>query len=224
MSQLSLNLVAITIFTLVMSSLLGPVFHISPFIPAIATFCILGAATLDTLSWQGRGGSILLDWVANFSAEHRDRVLHHEAGHFLTAHLLDIPVTNYTLSAWEAWQQGQPGRGGVSFDITELEAELSQGKLSDQLIDRYCTVWMAGIAAESLVYGNSEGGDDDRRKVQLLWAQLKRSPMQADLKERWATLQATTLLQNHSSAYEALVQGMQQRWSVSECKAAIQQQ
>jgi hypothetical protein len=222
-SQTALNLIAIAIFTMVMSVLLGPWLHISPFIPAIATFGLLSIATVDTLSWQGQGATLLVDWAARFSKEHRDRVLHHEAGHFLVAHLLQIPITGYTLSAWESFRKGQPGLGGVSFGSDELDAELAQGKLSDQLIDRYCTVWMAGSAAETLVYGTVEGGTDDRQKLLILWSQLRRPAEQGLLKERWALLQAKTLIETHRDAYDALVAAMENRVSAEDCKQQIEQ-
>lgn len=223
MSQTALNLIAITIFTLVMSSLLGPLVNLSPVVPAIAVFGLLGAATLDTLSWQGRGGTLLLDWLARFSPQHRERVIRHEAGHFLVAHLLNIPVTGYTLSAWEAFRQGQAGLGGVSFDSQELDAELEKGVLSVQLVDRYCTVWMAGMAAEKLVYGNAEGGADDRQKLRILWTQLKRPLSECETKERWAVLQARSLLEAHQSAYEELVTAMTQAESVAKCREVVEQ-
>lgn len=222
MSPITLNLVAITIFTLVMTSLLGPLLHLSPFVPAAVTFGILGVATLDTLSWQGRAGTLLVDWVARFSPEHRQRVVRHEAGHFLAAHLLQIPVTGYTLSAWEAFRQGQPGQGGVSFGSEELDTELQQGKLSVQLVDRYCTVWMAGAAAETLVYGNAQGGADDRQKMRLLWQRLNRPDSEGVLKERWASLQAKTLLETNRAAYDALVQAMEQNAPIETCQQVIE--
>jgi hypothetical protein len=221
MSQTTLNLVAITIFTLVMSSLLGPLLHISPFVPAIATIVMLGAATVDTLSLQGQGGTLLLDWLARFSPAHRDRVVRHEAGHFLAAYLLGIPVTGYTLSAWEAFRQGQPGQGGVSFGTTEFEQAVEQGTISAELIDRFCTVLVAGMIAESLVYGDVEGGADDRLKFRMLWSQLRRSNQEGELKERLAQLQAKTLLKTNWTAYEALVSAMETGTSVEDCCAAI---
>ncbi|MBD2460436.1 ATP-dependent Zn protease [Oscillatoria sp. FACHB-1407] len=222
MSQTSLNLTAITIFSFVLLSLVGPLVHLSPTVPAIAAFGLLGLATVDTLGWQGKGATLLLDWLANFSPEHRDRVLHHEAGHFLTAHLLNLPITGYTLSAWDAFRQGQPGQGGVVVDSQELDAELEQGRLSDQLIDRYCTVWMAGIAAEQLTYGNVEGGNGDRQTLRILWSQLRRSPTEAELKERWGILQAKTLIQSHQPTYEKLVQAMRENTPVEECRQLIE--
>jgi hypothetical protein len=207
-----------------LSVLLGPLLNISPTVPAIATFTILGIATLDSFSLQGKGGSLILDWIAGFSQEHRDRIIHHEAGHFLVAHLLDIPVTGYTLSAWEAWKQGQPGQGGVSFDDGELASELELGKISAQILDRYCTVWMAGIAAENLVFQNAEGGSDDRLKLAEVLTKLGFSGIVIQQKQRFHALQAKTLLQENWSSYKALVETMQQRASVVDCQSAIESQ
>ena len=83
MSKTALNVIAISIFTLTLTSLLGPLFNLSPAVPAIAVAGILGLGTLDTLSWQGQGATLFLDWLASFSAEHRARIIRHEAGHFL---------------------------------------------------------------------------------------------------------------------------------------------
>jgi hypothetical protein len=221
MSQTALNLVAISIFIITISSLLGPLFHLSPTVPALATFTILGIATLDSFSLQGKGGTVLLDWIASFSPAHRERIIHHEAGHFLVAHLLDIPVTGYTLSAWEALKQKQPGQGGVSFDDAELASQLEQGKITAQMLDRYCTIWMAGIAAETLVYKNAQGGADDRNKLAGVLTNLGFSESSGEMKQRLCTLQAKTLLQENWSAYQALVDAMGKRAPLTECQSAI---
>ncbi|BAU15006.1 hypothetical protein LEP3755_55620 [Leptolyngbya sp. NIES-3755] len=222
MNQTALNLVAIGIFTMTLSTLLSPLLHISPAIPAIATFSILGLATLDSFQWQGKFGSIALDFFARFSQEHRDRVLRHEAGHFLTAQQLEIPVVGYTLSAWEAFRQGQAGQGGVQFDTQELEAELKQGKLSAQLVERYCTVWMAGIAAEQITYGNSEGGNDDRQKFRETLTKLGIPVSELPQRERLSILRAKELLKKHELAYEALVEALREKQSIKQCYSAIQ--
>lgn len=222
MNQTALNLVAIGIFTMTMSTLLSPLLNIPPAIPAIATFSILGLATLDAAQWQGKFGSIVLDWFARFSPTHRDRVLRHEAGHFLTAQQLEIPVVGYTLTAWEAFRSGQAGLGGVQFDTQELEAELKQGKLSAQLVERYCTVWMSGIAAEQITFGNSEGGNDDRQKFRESLIKLGIPASELPQRERLSILRAKELLQNHQSAYEALVEALRERQSIEQCYEAIQ--
>ncbi len=217
MSQTALNLVAISVFLMTLSVLLGPILELSPLIGAIATASMLGFFTLDTLGWQGKGATLIVDVFAGMSEDHRSRVVRHEAGHFLAAYLLDIPITSYALNAWEAFKQGQSAGGGVQFGDRELLAELEQGSLSAQLFDRYCIVWMAGIAAETLAYNRAEGGAEDRTKLKAILAQNRKSPTDAQLKERWAILQAKTLIEANLEAYQALVTAMEQRLAVSEC-------
>jgi len=223
MRETSLNAIAIAIFSITMSTLLGPALNLSPAIPAIATFCLLGLAACDTFQWQGQGSAIVSDLLAGSSDQRRDRILRHEAGHFLVAHLLEIPVSGYALNAWEAFKQGQTAQGGVRFDDQELALQMQKGTFSVQTLDRYCTVWMAGIAAENLVYGNAEGGAEDRDKIRVILSQLRRPASEFKQKESWATLQARNLIESHNSAYEALVEAMKKRESVAECYYAIQQ-
>jgi len=219
--DISLNLVAITIFSLVMASLLGPLINLSPVVPAIAVAVLLGVAAIDTFGWQNQGSTLLIDWLAQFSAEHRDRILYHEAGHLLVAHHLGIPITGYSLTAWEAFRQGQLGNGGVQFATDSLEDDLRQGVLTARVIDGYCMVWMAGIAAETLRYGQAEGGLGDRQQIRTLFQLLRRSASDADQKQRWAILQAKTLLETHAEAYEALVEAMRDRQPVAACQTLL---
>ncbi|MCU0545917.1 MAG: ATP-dependent Zn protease [Oscillatoriaceae cyanobacterium Prado104] len=223
MKQTSLNIVAIFVFAITISTLLGPAFNLSPAVPALAIFCLLGLATLDSFQWQGQGGTILLDFLAGSSKAKRDRILHHEAGHFLVAHLLGIPVTGYALNAWEAFKQGQSAQGGVRFQDAELASQLQNGTLSSHILDKYCTVWMAGIVAENLVYGNAEGGAEDRTKISAILTQLRRPTAEIKLKQNWGSLQAKNLIESHNSAYQALVSAMEQRATVSDCCNIIQQ-
>ncbi|MEL6441815.1 MAG: ATP-dependent Zn protease [Cyanobacteria bacterium J06621_8] len=220
MPQTALNLIAIGIFLMTMTSLLGPIFQIPPVVPAALTFGILSLATADTLSWNSRGVSLLLDLFA--SAEQRQRIIYHEAGHFLAAYFLGIPITGYTLTAWEMIQQGRLGQGGVSFDTDSLTTEKFELEKMRLTLERFCTVWMAGVAAEQMIYGDSQGGAEDRQ-------QLKQALMMAGLpeigygpKERWAELQAANLLSRHQESYSALVEAMTQRASVEECYGVIQ--
>jgi hypothetical protein len=82
---------------------------------------------------------------------------------------------------------------------------------------------MAGIAAEKLIYGNVEGGADDRQKLRGLLAQLGLPPAEREQKERWSLLRAKTLLEAQISAYEALMTAMTQGASVEVCNEAIAQ-
>ena len=221
MPQTALNLIAVGIFIMTMTSLLGPIFGISPVVPAALTFGILGLATADTLSWNSRGVSLLLDLFA--SKEQRQRIINHEAGHFLTAYFLGIPIAGYTLTAWEVMKRGQLGRGGVTFEtetLTDRPFDLQQMRLT---LDRFCTVWMAGIAAEKMVFGDSQGGAEDRQQIQKALTMAGLTTAAAPQKQRWAQLQATNLLTRHQKSYQALVEAMKQRASVEECYEVIQQ-
>ncbi len=220
MSQLAINLIAISVFAMTMSTLLGPLLNISQTIPAIATFAILGVASVDSFAWEGKGGNLILDSIARFSPKYRERIVHHEAGHFLVASLLGVSITGYTLSAWEALQQNQPGQGGVSFNDEELAQQVGTGHISAQMLDRYCTVLMAGIAAEKLIYDEVEGGADDKSKLNGILNSLGFSPNSNNQKSRFYTLQAKTLIQENWSEYQNLVDAMHERKSVSECLKA----
>ncbi|TVQ21178.1 MAG: ATP-dependent Zn protease [Leptolyngbya sp. DLM2.Bin15] len=221
MSNTTLNIVAIAIFSIVMASLLGPLIQLSPAVPAIAAAAMLCLFTADIFAWGGRMGNLIVDGFAQFSADHRDRIVHHEAGHFLVAHVLGISVTGYTLSAWDSFRQGQPGRGGVRFDDQPLQAALQTNQLPVQFLDRYCTVWMAGAAAERLIYGDVQGGADDQDNFRILWAQLRRPTSEGNIKLRWSALRARTLLETHRTAYDALVAAMSQGASVEDCRQIL---
>ncbi len=217
LQQTTLNLIAIGVFLMVLSVLLGPLIQLPAAVPAGATLSFMVLFAADTLAWQGRGGNLLVDVVARLSPQHRDRVLHHEAGHFLVAYAYGLPITGYALSAWEAWRQGKPGFGGVEWTPTDVPTPSSSPLVQKQWLDRFCIVAMAGIAAERLQYGSVEGGNDDRQQVRQALTERGQPLQQVAAKQQWAELQAKTLIQNHSAAYEALVAGMRSRSSVTDC-------
>ncbi len=221
MRTTSLNLIAISVFAITLSALLSPVLNISPFIPASITCFLLGIATLDLFQFKGQGANLLVDWLAGTSASTRERILHHEAGHFLVAYLLEIPIQGYALNGWEAFKQGLKAQGGVQFADQQLWEQLQQGQLSSRVLDRYFTVWMAGIAAERLMFETAEGGRDDREKITAIWTQLNRPISEVNVKERWAILQAKTLIETHQTGYYRLVEAMRNRASVEDCYRMI---
>ncbi|MDJ0510820.1 MAG: hypothetical protein QNJ64_16425 [Crocosphaera sp.] len=220
MEQTSLNIVAIAVFMMTLSALLSPVLNISPFIPAGTTLAILGLATLDTFSWEGKGLTLFLDLFT--PTEERQRIIHHEAGHFLAAYCLGIPVTGYTLTAWETFKQGEKaGIGGVQFDFSLL-SDAQKVTKNPLIIERTFTVLMAGIAAERIVYDNVEGGQEDKQNLREIMSVLGLRAELYQQKENWALLQAKNLLIRHQNTYEKLVKMMEKRASVEECQQLIQ--
>nr|WP_238718449.1 hypothetical protein [Petrachloros mirabilis] len=209
-----INVIALFMGLMTFSVLLGPALHLSPLWPTGVIVVSLSLVTLDTARWNAQGTTLLLDWWAQRWPQHRQRVLHHEAGHFLVAYLLDIPITGYALSAWETWRQGLPGQGGVWLDEPAAIASLSPSQ-----VEHYCTVWMAGQVAEALVYGTAEGGKDDQAQA---WALLTQRGVDPQSQVQQATRRARELLRSHWSAYQALIAAMGERASVSDCQTCIQ--
>ncbi len=220
MQPISLNLIAIGIFAMTMFALLSPILNIPVVFPAGTTFAVMGLLTFDTLAWENRGVTLFLDLFS--TAQQRERVLYHEAGHFLTAYFLGIPIQGYSLTAWEAFRRQQPGKGGVQFDTTALEKAGTQPNQVNLMLDRFCTVWCAGMAAETLQYGNAEGGGDDRAQLQSVLADFGYPQNQRQQKEEWAKLQAKSLIERNQEAYHALVNVMRERASVETCEQMIQ--
>ena len=125
MNPTTLNLLSISVFAFVLLSLVGPLVNISPAFTATLTVAIASIFAIDRFAAKGIGGNLLIDLVSSQSSEYRQRIIHHEAGHFLVAHLLGIPIQSYTLSAWESIKAGLPGLGGVMVDTTAIAPTLS---------------------------------------------------------------------------------------------------
>ena len=213
--QISFNLIAICVFGITLSSLVLPLFQVSSTVPILVVFAIVLGTTIDGFFLKSTAATLLLDAIASTDPVYRQRIIHHEAGHFLVAYLLDIPITGYTLSAWESWQQGQSAQGGVMFAPPAADMDA-------RLLQQYCTVWMAGIAAEKLVYDKSQGGVEDRQKLRGILTLVGKPQQELIQQENLAGIQAKTLIQAHWEAYQALVVSMENRSSVAECCGTIE--
>jgi hypothetical protein len=219
MQSTGLNIIAISIFTITLSVLLGPLLHISPVIPALTTFALMGLVTVDTLAYENKGVNLLLDFFA--STQQRERVIYHEAGHFLVGTLFNIPIVNYSLSAWEFIQQNKTGSGGVVFDYSFLDKKITNLTDFNLNIDRFCLVLMSGIAAENIIYGNNQGGNEDYQLLETTLLSLGFSENLCQQKQRWALLQATNLIKQNLPSYQALVEGMKAKKSIEECQKIV---
>jgi hypothetical protein len=208
--QISLNLVAICIFGMTLSSLVAPLVKVSSTIPILIIFAIVVITTVDGLVLKSIFATLVLDAIAGTSPAYRQRIVQHEAGHFLVAYLLGIPITGYTLSAWESFRQGRSAQGGVMFAPPQTD-------ISSQLLQQYCTVWMAGIAAEKLIYDRAEGGSEDRQKLRGILFISGNQQQEIVRQENSAALQAKTLIQTHWEAYQAVAIKMGERATVDDC-------
>jgi len=212
MQQIALNVIAIGVFIISVFSMLGPILHISPLVPVFIVLLLLFFLGIDAVLLQNRGISVLLEFLGG--KQHRQRVIHHEAGHFLIAYLLDIPILDYSLSTLEAWRKGYKGSGGVVLGIEQI-------KDKENNLEKLCTVAMAGIAAEQIVYKDAQGGQDDRQHLYSLLLRKGLNRKSHPLKERTALLQAKDLLRKNSSTYQSIVGLMEQGSSIEQCYQSL---
>ncbi|GFQ01831.1 hypothetical protein PHJA_002327100 [Phtheirospermum japonicum] len=136
---------------------------------------VLGLSMLDAVFL---GGTCLAQ-ISCYWPPYKRRILVHEAGHLLVAYLMGCPIRGVILDPIIAMQMGiqgqlldfslkfdvvvfeRIGQAGTQFWDEKLQNELAQGRITGTAFDRYCMVLFAGIAAEALVYGEAEGGEND---------------------------------------------------------------
>jgi len=198
----------------------------------VATTLLL--AFLDKLLVNG---AVFESFARVLNPEYSEKILRHEAGHFLCAYLLGCPVEGYVLSSWEALQDTRFGgsstsvSAGTSFFDPELSEQMNGLKpLSRKSIDRYSVIVMGGIAAEALNYGRADGGAGDEMALVRFLSSLNPKAGRAVTwdsemirnQARWGAMQAVLLLKQYSVCYDALVECLERRGSLGECVYAIE--
>ncbi|BBC24274.1 hypothetical protein [Pseudanabaena sp. ABRG5-3] len=221
MNVTATDLLAIAIFTITMMSLVGTMVGLSPIVPAAIAIALLSAWGIDIGFWQGKFGAYAQAWLRARDPKYRERVSYHEAGHFLAAHVLGFKVINYAIAGIVGQSLGEV-LASESFSGIEggVEIEVDNSANSVNLLDRYCTVYMAGIAAEQIMCeGETEGGLDDIQRLRQAIANLPNPIVQ----ERWALLNAKNLLSDRRSVLIALAEQMQNGASIEACYQTIEQ-
>ncbi|CAN1785486.1 hypothetical protein LINPERHAP1_LOCUS16887 [Linum perenne] len=174
---------------------------------------VLGLALLDNIFL---GGSCLAQ-ISSYWPPYRRRILVHEAGHLLVAYLMGCPIRGVILDPIVAVQMGIQGQAGTQFWDEKMSNELAIGQLSGATFDRYSMVLFAGIAAETLVYGEAEGGENDENLFRSISVLLEPplSVAQMSNQARWSVLQAYNLLKWHKEAHTAAYKAMESGGSLS---------
>ncbi|KDP23574.1 hypothetical protein JCGZ_23407 [Jatropha curcas] len=181
--------------------------------------------TLDSVSFNGGVGGLVLDTIGHtFSRKYHNRVIQHEAGHFLIAYLLGILPKGYTLSSLEALQKEgslnvQAGTAFVDFEFLE---EVNAGKVSATTLNRFSCIALAGVITEYLLYGYAEGGLADINKLDLLLNGLGFTQKKADSQIRWSVLNTVLILRRHERARAKLAEAMSMGKSVGSCIAIVE--
>jgi hypothetical protein len=223
MNVTATDLLAIAIFTITMMSLVGTMVGLSPVVPSAIAISLLTSWGVDIGFFQGKFGAYAQAWLRARSPQYRERVAYHEAGHFLAAYVLGFKITSYAIAGIVGRSLGeilsdnafQGIEGGVEIEIVDGS---SFNNLNGNSIDRYSTVYMAGIAAEQLMCeGETEGGLDDRQRLRKVIANLPHPMTQ----ERWALLNAKSLLSDRRSVLVVLASKMLTGATVEDCCQAI---
>ncbi|ESQ30785.1 hypothetical protein EUTSA_v10011505mg [Eutrema salsugineum] len=166
---------------------------------------VLGLAFMDSLLLGGTG----LAQISCYWPPHKRRIIVHEAGHLLVAYLMGCPIRGVILDPIVAMQMGVQGQAGTQFWDQKMENEIAEGRLSGSSFDSM--VLFAGIAAEALVYGEAEGGENDENLFRSISVLLEPplSVAQMSNQARWSVLQSYNLLKWHKAAHRAAVEALQ---------------
>ncbi|XP_008246543.1 PREDICTED: uncharacterized protein LOC103344701 [Prunus mume] len=181
--------------------------------------------TLDAVSFNGGVSSLVIDTIGHtFSQKYHNRVIQHEAGHFLIAYLVGILPKGYTLSSLEALKKEgsinvQAGTAFVDFEFAE---EVNAGKVSATTLNRFACVALAGVAAEYILYGYAEGGLADINQLDSLYRSLGFTQKKTDSQVRWSVLNTVLILRRHEVVRAKLAEAMSEGKSVGSCIDVIE--
>ncbi|KAK6151968.1 hypothetical protein DH2020_014603 [Rehmannia glutinosa] len=180
--------------------------------------------TLDAVSFNGGVSFLVLDTLGHsFSQKYHNRVVQHEAGHFLIAYLLGILPKGYTLTSLDALKKEgslnvQAGTAFVDFEFVEEVGE-QRKSISHS---RFSCIALAGVATEYLLFGAAEGGVSDINTLDKLLKSLGFTQKKADAQVRWAVLNTVLILRRHEKARAMLAEAMSKGQSVGSCVDLIE--
>lgn len=171
--------IGVVVALLTAGAVFGPSIGLSPAWITVLVMTTLVGVSVDAALWDGRGGHLLAEALPG-GRERLRRIALHEAGHRLVAThegLSPGPTQVGTLACLRA---GRQACGSTELPLPE------SAKLSLEDLRRWSRVLLAGMAAEVVVHGESEGGADDRRLLGRLWGLSGQTAATAQLEQRRA--------------------------------------
>jgi hypothetical protein len=190
-------------------SYLGVFFLVLPFV--LVSFNIVAPRFyLDVQKWMSKSSTYALD----------DRILYHEAGHFLAGYLCGVPVTSYDISG--DIDAGTTIDMGISKDAAIADHyDIALRQLRSR-IGNLLVVSMSGVVAESLRFGNSKGGAEDLTFATSLLRIIRVPESDREGCLRWAVMKALVLLRIHRDSLDSLANAMREGRSISDCIRSIE--
>jgi hypothetical protein len=180
----------------------------------------MGGVSLVVLAVGSTAPGLLkvgVDTVSRLNPEYMERIVKHEAAHFLIAYLSGIPVSSYSL-------------GLMEMHVELLEAKIEKklvgkaGVITTEEMEALAVVAMSGVAAEAKYFEKVAGQEADLFSLQK--AMNKTEPKLGAQKEqsvtRWAVYKAARIITDNEKSYEQLCQAMKEGKSVAECVKAIE--
>jgi hypothetical protein len=186
--------VAVLVVTLL--ALVGPLLGLSPWFTTALVALALTSLTVDAARFGGRGGHLLAETLPGGLLRLR-RIALHEAGHVLVAEREGVAVAAIHVGSLACL------RAGLSAGGTTVLAPPGSARLPLEELRRWSRVLLAGMAAESLVYGESEGGADDRSLLGKLWGLSGQDVATAQMEQRRARREVDQWLRGERSRLEA---------------------
>lgn len=174
----------------------GPLVGLSPWWLTVFVALGLGSLTLDAARFGGRGGHLLAEALPGGQGRLR-RIAIHEAGHALAATSDGLVVQRVLVGSLACLRAGVDSGGCTEFALPESV------KLSAEDLRRWSRVLQAGMVAESLIYGGSVGGDDDRALLGRLWGLSGFDVATARMEQRRARREVEQALRDRRVEIEA---------------------
>jgi hypothetical protein len=169
----------LAVLVVTLMALLGPLLGLSPWITSLLVIVGLGGLSLDAARFGGRGGHLLAEALPGGLGRLR-RIALHEAAHALVASEEGVAVAAVHVGSLACLRAGLAAGG-----TTVLEPPAS-ARLPLEELRRWSRVLLAGMAAETVIYGSSEGGADDRSLLGRLWGLSGQDVTTAQLEQRRA--------------------------------------
>jgi hypothetical protein len=151
---------------------------------------------VDAARFGGRGGHLLAEALPGGDRRLR-RIAIHEAGHALAAAADSLPVRRVLVGSLACLRAGLASGGCTEFELP------AHAKLAAEDLRRWSRVLQAGTVAERLVYGESEGGADDRALLGRLWGLSGFDVDTAQREQRRARREVEKLLREGREGLEA---------------------
>ena len=186
--------VAVLVVTLL--ALVGPLLGLSPWFTTALVALALTSITVDAARFGGRGGHLLAETLPGGLLRLR-RIALHEAGHMLVAEREGVAVAAIHVGSLACL------RAGLSAGGTTVLAPPGSARLPLEELRRWSRVLLAGMAADSLVYGESEGGADDRSLLGKLWGLSGQDVATAQMEQRRARREVEQWLRDERTRLEA---------------------